>query len=479
MNGRDGAVTGGGVQAVVLAAGRGVRMCSELPKVLHRLCGRTLVERAVRSVLGLRPLRVVIVVGFGADLVRKEIEELAKGGSLGPTEIVCITQEEQLGTGHAMQIALPALRSDAEEVIILPGDVPLLDDALMLEFVEDFRRSAAALGVLTCTPPDAASFGRIVRDGQGVLRGIVEKKDCTSEQLALREINSGVYAARYAFLREALPTLKNNNAQREFYLTDIVAYGVQSTAKVAGYCSPQWERLLGANSRRELSELERMRRLELAGMWMDRGVTFEDPASVYLEEEVTLGRDVFLGAGVRLRGTTSVGDGTVIDGGTFITSAIVGPGVHIKPGCVIEDSRIGAACAIGPFAHLRPGSELCDTVRIGNFVETKKTTLGRGAKANHLTYLGDATIGAEANVGAGTITCNYDGVNKHQTVIGEGAFIGSNSCLVAPVTVGKEAYVGAGSTITKEVPPGSLGIGRSRQQNIAEWTTRKKPHGDE
>lgn len=469
----------GTVQAVILAAGRGVRMYSELPKVLHRLCGRSLVERALRSVLGLKPVRVVVVIGFGAEHVRHEIEQLIGQGLFGSTEVICIEQLEQLGTGHAMQIALPALRSDAEEIVILPGDVPLLDDAIVKEFLEDFRLQHPALSVLSCTPPDAASFGRILRGKDGGIEGIVERKDCTPEQLAVREINSGVYAARYAFLRESLPSLRNDNAQREYYLTDIVSYGVSHGAKVVAHCSTAWERLLGANSRRELSELERMRRAELAGMWMDRGVTFEDPAAAYLEESVELGRDVFVGAGVRLRGATVIAQGVRLDGESWITNSTIGAGSHIKPGCVIEDSRLGADCSVGPFAHLRPGSELCDRVRIGNFVETKKTTLGSGAKANHLTYLGDASIGADVNVGAGTITCNYDGVNKHRTVIGEGAFVGSNSCLVAPVTIGKDAYIGAGSTITNEVPEGALGIGRARQRNIAEWTTRKKRHEGE
>lgn len=462
------------LQVVILAAGKGVRMRSELPKVLHKLCGQSLVERALRAVSELNPGRIVVVVGFGAELLRAEVARLITAGVNKGAEVLCVDQLEQHGTGHATQLAYKQLLPNLEEVLILPGDAPLVNSAMLKDFLDYFRTQQATLSLLSCSPPDAAAFGRVVRGKNGDVEAVVERKDCTTEQAKISEINSSIYLAKYGFLTEALPSLKNDNAQKEYYLTDIVGFGAKQGAKVTAYCSPRWQNLVGANNRAELSELEKIRRREISLAWMEAGVTLEDPDSTYIDELVEIGSDTFIGAGTRLRGQVKIASSCAIDGDVWITNSSIGSRCHIKPGCVIEDSELGESCDVGPYAHLRPGSKLSDKVKIGNFVETKKTTLGKGSKANHLSYVGDAVVGADVNIGAGTITCNYDGKNKHQTTIADNVFVGSNSCLVAPVTIGLGAYIGAGSTVTKDVPAGALGIGRSRQTNLEGWSERKK-----
>ncbi|MFN8390474.1 MAG: bifunctional UDP-N-acetylglucosamine diphosphorylase/glucosamine-1-phosphate N-acetyltransferase GlmU [Bdellovibrionota bacterium] len=460
------------LQVIVLAAGQGTRMRSAVPKVLHRVCGYTLVGRALRAAAGLKPARIVVVVGYGEELVRKELAQLQTLPFLEGIPLHVAVQSEQRGTGHAVQSAMGELSANLDHVLIMPGDCPLIETEQLAALANG--APASGLSFLTCDLPDPRGFGRVVRSSSGAVQGIVEQKDCSPEQLAIKEINSSIYLSDYKFLVESLKSIQCNNAQGEYYLTDIVQYGVSQKLPVTAHKLSDCTPLLGANDRAELSQLERMRRDEINRRLMESGVTLEDPAQVYVDDDVLVGRDSYLGAGVRLRGRTVIGGGVTIDGNSIITNSKVGDQTRIKLSCSIDDTDIGPRCEIGPFAHLRPGSKLHDGVKIGNFVETKKAELESGAKVNHLTYIGDAYVGEHVNVGAGTITCNYDGVNKHRTVIEAGAFIGSNSCLVAPVKVGEGAYIGAGSTITKDVPPGSLGIGRARQENVSGWASKKQ-----
>lgn len=463
----------GGVQVVTLAAGKGVRMRSARPKVVHRLAGRTLIERVLRATVPLKPSRMVVVVGYGADEVREAVNAASMARAFGDTEVRFAEQTSQLGTGDAARAALPLLEP-AGPVLILPGDSPLLTSERLAAFFEEHRATGAQLSFITCEPPDPTGYGRVVRDNRGSVSGIVEHKDCTAAQRHIREINSSIYLVDYGFLTQALSALRNDNAQKEYYLTDIVAAAVADGATVTAHAAGAAVEILGVNSKAELAVLEAIRRAQIAEHWMREGVTMEDPRAVYIDEDVTIGADSFIGAGTRLRGQTVIGERVVIDGNSLISDSTIATGVHVKLGSVITDARVGSRAVIGPYSHLRPGSELSEEVHVGNFVETKQTTIGRGSKANHLSYLGDAAIGPNTNIGAGTITCNYDGTQKHRTAIGRNVFVGSNSSLVAPVAIGDGAFVAAGSTITDEVPAGALGIARGRQVNIENWVQRRK-----
>ncbi len=467
------------LDVVILAAGKGTRMKSELPKVLHRLCGITLIERTLRAAAGLSPKSVTVVVGYRADLVEEEVKRFAAGESAPDVDVQgisfqCVVQEQQLGTGHAAQVAMAALDEASGSVLILPGDSPLVTTEALSPLLEDFVAQSAELAFLSAEVADPFGFGRIIRNADGTVAKIVEQKDCSEEEAKVTEINTSFYLATSAFMREALGSLENNNAQKEFYLTDIVDYAVRNDKPAFALVSASPDALLGANSIAELSALESIRRQEIVSAWMAAGVTFEDPQAAYIGEDVVIESDSFIGAGTRLKGSTKIGTGVRLDGDSLIENSAIGQGSHLRLGCYVQDASIAASCVIGPFAHIRPGSELRDGVKIGNFVETKKALLHDGVKVNHLSYVGDAEVGARSNLGAGTITCNYDGVNKHKTTIGKDCFVGSNSALVAPVTLGDEAYVGAGSTITKNVPGKSLGIARSRQNNIEGWSSKKK-----
>lgn len=462
------------LDVVVLAAGKGTRMKSDLPKVLHRLCGLSLLERTLRAAASLAPRSITIVVGYREDLVRAEVERFSLGHLAEGISFECVVQEQQLGTGHAAQVAMSALGEVSGTVLILPGDSPLVTGDALSPLLESFSEKSAELGFLSAEVAEPHGFGRILRTADGAVARIVEQKDCTEDEAKISEINTSFYLATSPFMRDALASLENNNAQKEYYLTDIVDFAVRNQRNAFALVSKTPEALLGANSIAELSALERIRREELVVNWMAEGVTFEDSQSVYLGEDVVLERDSYIGAGTRLKGNTKICRGAHLDGDSLLENSHVGEDTHLRLGCYVQDSNIGASCTIGPFAHIRPGSELRHGVKIGNFVETKKTLLHEGVKVNHLSYVGDAEVGARSNIGAGTITCNYDGVNKHKTKIGEGCFIGSNTALVAPVTLGDEAYVGAGSTITKDVPGKSLGIARSRQNNIEGWSSKQK-----
>lgn len=462
------------LEVIVLAAGKGTRMKSQLPKVLHRLCGQSLLERVLRTAAALEPARIVVVAGYQADLLKEEIEKLKLHPFLSDINVVITLQEQQNGTGHAAQIGLKKISAKADSVLILPGDSPLLREEDLRPLLTAAKESAPSLCFLSCLHPSPSGFGRIKRDSDGAVLGIVEHKDCSAEELGINEINTSIYLADKAFLSDALQSLEANNAQGELYLTDIVARAVSDKQKLIAVSTDQLEPVLGANTRAELSDLERFRREQINRAWMESGVSFEDPANAYIDEAVKIGPDTFIGAGTKLRGQTVVENNVHIEGNTLIVDSHVAEGSLIRFSCEIESSKIGARCEIGPFAHLRPGSFLWDKVKIGNFVETKKAELYHGVKVNHLSYIGDAEVGGGTNIGAGTITCNYDGSKKHKTKIDAGCFIGSNTALVAPVEVGQGAYVAAGSTITQNVPAGSLGVARGQQRNIDGWAERKK-----
>lgn len=461
------------LRVVVLAAGKGTRMKSELPKVLHRVCGQTLVTRTLFAIAGLEPTKVVVVVGYGEALVRDEIENLKSHEDFAGIELECVTQGEQHGTGHAVRVALENGISAAERVLIVPGDVPLLKSSTFSPLFEVPAKDAD-ICVLTAPAPDPTGFGRVVRAEDGSISKIVEHRDCSEAELKLDEINTSIYCAKLSALNELLPKLQPKNAQGEYYLTDIVELGLSASFSVTAAMTDVWNEVAGANNRAELSELEAVRRTEINNFWMTEGVTLEDPSATYIDEGVCLGRDCYVGRGSKLTGNTWLDDGARVGAYCELVDVRVAKGAEIKFSSHLEDASIGKGAAIGPFARIRPGSEIGDEAKIGNFVETKKAVFEAGAKASHLTYIGDALVGAEANIGAGTITCNYDGKNKHKTVIGKGAFIGSNSSLVAPVTIGDGAYVGAGSTLSKDVPDGALGISRAKQVNIENYAKRKK-----
>jgi bifunctional UDP-N-acetylglucosamine pyrophosphorylase/glucosamine-1-phosphate N-acetyltransferase len=463
-------------QILVLAAGKGARFRSKTPKVLHKVLGITLLERVIRAAAPLNPVRIQVVVGTGRAEVEEELKRL--GGELG-VEIVSAVQEQPLGTGDAVRAGLEKL-GDSSRVLIIPGDSPLITTDTLREIIRlDQDNSHPHLGVISCEPPSPFGYGRIVKDEQGRILKIVEEKDCSESQRSIREINSALYVAEPQFLRESVRTLKPINAQGELYFTDTVEYGVGNGKSVTALKVANWLDLAGANTRAELSALEREARRRVNTRLMLEGVTLEDPESTYVEEGVKVGEDSFLGAGTRLYGKTTLGKEVSVDGDTLIVDSVVGDGSHIKFGSMIEESELQERCVVGPFAHLRPRSKLAAEVHIGNFVETKAAVIGRGTKANHLTYIGDAVVGEKVNFGAGTITANYDGFKKHKTEIGDGASTGSNSVLVAPVKVGKGAYIGAGSVVRKEVPEDALMVSRAEEQVVKEWAKKRRERFNE
>lgn len=448
--------------AIVLAAGQGTRMKSERPKVLHEIAGRPMVSWPIRAALDAGAERVVVVVGHGREQVEAAIAERFDD------RVTTALQSEQRGTGHAAQCALPALGDFEGDVVVLCGDVPLLEPAA-LDALLDARRGAT-LSLLTCRAPDPTGYGRILRDARGAVIGIREHKDASEAERTIDEINAGVYAAPLRFLRESLDALRTDNAQGELYLTDVVF----AAAEDGGAAAVPWsmESVGGVNDRAQLADAAAIMRRRIATAHARAGVTVRDLDRTYVDADVTIEPDAILEPGVTLRGQTHIGRGAHLDAGVVLTDVIVDAGAYLKPYSVASQSRVGAGAQVGPFAHLRPGSELGPEVHVGNFVETKKTTMARGAKANHLAYLGDGIIEEGVNVGAGTIFCNYDGFQKHTTILEEGAFIGSDSQLVAPVRVGKGAYVATGTTVTRDVPADALAVGRTRQENKEGYASR-------
>lgn len=454
------------LHVVILAAGKGTRMKSAVPKVLHPLAGLPLIEHVLRTVDQLSVASRVLVVGHGADEVRTALA--------GRPDLQFVVQSPQLGTGHALLQAEPVLKDKKGTILLLYADVPLLQSSTLSRLVEAHRSSRAAATVLTADLSDPYGYGRIVRDSAGVISRIVEERDASAEQQAIREINSGIYTFSLKELFTHLHGLATDNAQGEYYLTDLVAAYRQQKKRVATLRLDNADELRGVNSRLDLAELSAVLRQRKNRALMVSGVTLEDPATTYVEMDVTIGQDTVIGPGVRLEGATAIGSRCRIHAGSRLTDASVDDDVVVLDHSVIVRSSVGRGAAVGPMAHIRPDSTIGPSARVGNFVEIKKTALGRGSKANHLAYLGDAVIGEGVNIGAGTITCNYDGVNKHKTIIEDGVFIGSDTQLVAPVTVGRDAYVGAGSSITRDVPAGALAIARSQQTNKDGWVQKLK-----
>ena len=439
-------------------------MKSALPKVLQPLAGRPLLAHVIDTARSLQPAAIHVVYGHGGERVRE---------ALAREQVQWTLQAQQLGTGHAVLQAVPKVPDD-HVVLILYGDVPLLSRQTLLDLLAVAGPRQVAL--LTMIVSDPAGYGRIVREGQGKVQRIVEQKDASAEERGIRECNTGVLAAPAGLLRRWLEGLKADNSQREYYLTDVIAMAVKAGVAVNPVACADPVDALGVNDKVQLATLERVWQRHQAEQLMRAGVTVLDPARLDVRGEVTHGADVQFDAGVILEGRVVLGDNVRVGTGCVLKDCEIGAGTEIKPYSLIDSAVVGANAQIGPFARLRPGSKLADDVHIGNFVETKATTLGVGSKANHLAYLGDSEIGSGVNVGAGTITCNYDGANKHKTVIGDDAFIGTNNSLVAPVTIGAGATTGAGSTISKDVPDGLLAVGRAAQRTIDGWQRpRKQP----
>ena len=441
---------------VILAAGQGTRMRSALPKVLHPVAGKSMLGHVIDTARLLKPQGIHVVIGHGAELVRER---------LAADDLNFVLQSEQLGTGHAVAQALPAL--SAERVLILYGDVPLIEVETLQRLLQQV--SEQQLGLLTVNLNDPTGYGRIVRDEQGVVKAIVEHKDASAEQRLIREGNTGILAVPGKKLGDWLGRLSNSNAQGEYYLTDVIAMAVADGLVVATEQAADEMEVLGANDRIQLSQLERHYQYRAARRLMVQGVTLIDPARFDLRGEATVGRDVSIDINVILEGQVVIEDGVQIGPNCVIKNSILRKGAIVKANSHLEGAEVGEGADCGPFARLRPGSELGAKAHVGNFVELKNAKLGEGAKAGHLSYLGDAEIGARTNIGAGTITCNYDGANKFKTVLGEDVFIGSNSALVAPVTLGDRATTGAGSVITGDVPDNTLAVGRAKQRNIEGW----------
>ncbi len=440
---------------MVLAAGQGTRMKSSMPKVLHRIAGAPMVVYPIENAFAAGAAEVVVVVGHAREQV-----EAAVAQRFG-AKVKFAVQTEQRGTADAVRAGLSQVGDGVTEVVITYGDCPCVPVEALGALMRSREESGLLCALITAELADATGYGRILRDATGRVRAIREHKDCTPEERTIRDWNPGLYAVDRAFLTEALGAIRSTNAQGELYLTDLV----QIAAERGGVAEVRWEAsvLRGVNDRAELAELEAMMWKTLGDRHRRAGVTVSPTALI--ERDVEIGVDAVIGPNVCLRGATRVGAGTVVDVGSVVDASTLGPGTVVKPYSVIMQSQIGANTQIGPFAHVRPDSVVEDDAHVGNFVELKKTRLGRGAKANHLAYLGDGDVGPGANIGAGTIFCNYDGYKKHKTTIGEGAFIGSNSSLVAPVTIGPGAYVGSGSVITTSVPGGALAVGRAKQVN--------------
>ncbi|HEY4182164.1 MAG TPA: bifunctional UDP-N-acetylglucosamine diphosphorylase/glucosamine-1-phosphate N-acetyltransferase GlmU [Kofleriaceae bacterium] len=452
----------------VMAAGLGTRMKSETPKVLHRIAGRPMLHWVIGAAKHAGASRIVAILGHKHEVVKGSLD-----AAFGAGVVDVAIQAEQRGTGHAVQCALPAVANEPDDriVVILTGDAPMLASERIAELTGACAGSPAGMALLSTVPPRPMPYGRLVRDAAGKLERIVEHPDATPEQRAIKDTNAGFYAIQLGHLRRDLQKLSADNAKSELYLTDLVAHAAARGGATA--IDAPFTEVAGINDRVDLAAVEKEARRRINESWMREGVTMIDPESTYIDADVgPLGKDVWLGANVVLRGKTALGDNVRVDHGSVITDVHVAEAVNVKPYSVLSESTVGPRAQIGPFTHMRPGSKIEDDVHLGNFVETKKTHMMAGAKANHLAYLGDASIGQKVNVGAGVITCNYDGFTKSKTVIEAGAFIGSDSQLVAPVTVGRDAYVGAGTTVTKDVPRGSLAITRVKQVNVEGWADR-------
>jgi len=446
------------MEVVILAAGQGKRMCSDLPKVLQPLAGRPLLAHVLASARVLGARRICVVHGHGGEAVRARLDA---------PDLVWVEQNPQLGTGHAVLQAVPYL-SDDSKVLVLFGDVPLIDASTLMQLSDAAGRDRLAL--LTVELDDPTGYGRILRDDAGCVTRIVEDRDATSDERRVREVNTGILIAPVARLRGWLGRIGNDNAQGEYYLTDIIGLAVEDGVEVVTVAPEDVSETLGVNSKAQLAALERMFQASIARGLMDAGVTVIDPARLDVRGELLCGRDVEIDVNCVFEGRVELGDGVVVGANCVLRNVRIGKGTRVAPFSHLDGTVTGEKCVLGPFARTRPGTVLTNGVHIGNFVEIKNSHFGDDSKANHLSYVGDADVGMRVNIGAGTITCNYDGVNKHRTEIGDDVFIGSDTQLVAPVRVGRGATLGAGTTLTRDAPPDQLTVSRARQQSYASWT---------
>lgn len=450
---------------LIMAAGKGTRMISNRAKVLHQLCGVPMLRLIYNAAAGLDPDEIIVVIGQDADRVRAALDGL-------PVRFVL--QQEQLGTGHALMMARPEIEGKEGDLLVLSGDTPRLRTETLRHLVEHHRNHSAPATLLTAIAEHPHAYGRVLRNSKGRIEAIVEEKDATPEQRGIREINAGFYCFQIRQLLQALDKISNRNAQQEYYLTDLIEIQRRQGLSVEALLHENFPELRGINTRSELAELACAMRAQKNRDLMTAGVTLIDPDRTYIDLDVAVEKDVIIHPMVTLEGTTRILEGSVIRSGTRIVNSVVGPEVEILESCLIIDSEVRQGTAVGPCAHIRAHAVVGKNCRVGNFVEIKKSTLGDGTKAAHLAYLGDATIGSKVNIGAGVITCNYDGVHKHATIIEDEVFVGTDSQLVAPVRIGRGSYIAAGSCITEDVPPGSLGIARSRQSVKEGWVRRRK-----
>jgi len=442
---------------VILAAGKGTRMKSATTKVMHKLAGKALVEHVINTAKTLSPQNLAVVCGNGADQVTPLVESMAA---------TTVMQNEQLGTGHAVMQA-QAIFADAEQVLVLYGDVPLTQPATLEALIQCGDNSG--LRILTTELADPTGYGRIVRDATGKVICITEQKDADEATLRINEVNSGIMVLPAQWLKNSISKLENNNAQGEYYLTDMVALAVADGLAINTVCCDDNAEVAGVNTRQQLAELERHYQLLQANKFMAAGVTLADPSRLDIRGDVTIGQDVIIDINVILQGKVNIADNVTIAANCIIKDSSIAAGTEILANSMLDNATVGANASIGPFARLRPGSVLSDQAKIGNFVETKNANIGVGSKINHLSYIGDTDMGAGVNIGAGTITCNYDGANKHRTTIGDNAFIGSDSQLIAPVTIAEGATIGAGTTLRKDAAAGALTLTKTIQKTVAGW----------
>jgi len=453
------------LQVIILAAGKGTRMRSSLPKVLHKLADKSLLEHVIHTAKKLNPDKIVVVYGHGGEIVPKTLAHL---------EVDWILQEQQLGTGHAVDEAMGKITSKGR-VLVLYGDVPLTKVSTLQTLLAKKRDNDQSLSLLTARLNDPTGYGRIVRNSQEAVIKIVEQKDANDNELEINEINTGILCADATSLKHWLKQLDNNNAQQEFYLTDIVEKAVSENIAIDTASAENIWEIEGVNNKRQLANLERVFQSLTADSLMERGVTLRDPNRIDVRGNLSCGQDVVIDVNVVFEGDVTLGNEVYIGANSLIKNAIIGDSVNVVSNSIIENAVVGNGCEIGPFARIRPDTKLEDGVKVGNFVEVKKSNIGEGSKINHLSYVGDTIMGQNVNVGAGTITCNYDGANKHITEIGDNVFVGSSSQLVAPVKIGSGATIGAGSTITRDVPESKLTLSRSKQTTITSWIRPVKP----
>jgi len=457
------------LQVCVLAAGKGKRMRSNLPKVLHRVLGRAMIDHVLHTVEALRPKSIALVTGHASEMVREHVGQ--------PVNLDWVIQDKQLGTGHAVQQCEKVIR-DVRDVLIVCGDTPLLSVDTLARLVDEHRQADTDVTVLTAKPANPFGYGRIVRDEHGDVTSIVEQKDATDEQREICEVSSGIYCVRHEVLFDLLHAIENRNAQEEYYLPDIVPLALKAGQSVAAVAMDDSDEMVGVNDRVDLAHVEGLMQRQIIQDWQRRGVTIEKPDTVRIEAGVKIGIDTVIQAGCYLIGTTNVGDECRVGPNAVLVNAWLDDRVNVYAFSHIHGASVGSDTLVGPYARLRPGAQLDEEVHIGNFVEVKKSVVGRGSKVNHLSYIGDATIGSSCNIGAGTITCNYDGANKFVTEIGDNVFVGSDTQLVAPVKVGNNSTIGAGSTITRNVAEGGLTLSeRNAERYISGWKRPQKDNG--